>query len=44
MRWFDGITDWMDMSLNKLREIVKDREARRAAIHRVAEGHTHLSD
>ena len=44
MRWLDGITDWIGMSLGKLWELVKDREPWSATVHGVTKGHTQLSD
>ena len=44
MRWLDGIIDGMDINLGKLREMVRDREARRAAVHGVVKSWTRLGD
>ena len=44
MRWLDGTSESMDMSLSKLQELVMDREARRAAVHEIPKNQTRLSD
>ena len=44
IKWVDGITDWMDVSLSKLQELVMDRETCCAAVHRVSKSQTQLSD
>ena len=44
MRWLDGISDWMDMSLGELRDLVMDREAWRAVVHGITKSRTLLSD
>ena len=44
LRWLDGITDWMDVSLSELREMVMDREAWRAVIHGVEKSRTRMSN